>query len=141
MQEGDIRYDHILLAMVDEVGERLGRTFADFMLFGFSGGGHFAHRFFYLHPQRLSAVSIGAPGAVTLIDDQRDYWVGTRDLAARFGTAIDLPAMRKGCRAARGRRGGISRRGDQLPARQPQLHGRHQRHRAHPGRAQHGAAA
>jgi pimeloyl-ACP methyl ester carboxylesterase len=65
------------------------------MLFGFSGGGHFAHRFFYLHPKRLSAVSIGSPGAVTLIDDQRDYWVGTRDLQARFGVGIDLPAMRK----------------------------------------------
>lgn len=95
MQEGDIRYDHILLAMVDEVGERLGREFADFMLFGFSGGGHFAHRFFYLHPKRLSAVSIGAPGSVTLIDDAHDYWVGTRNLEALFGIALDLPAMRK----------------------------------------------
>jgi poly(3-hydroxybutyrate) depolymerase len=95
MQEADIRYDHVLLAMVDEAGERLGRVFADFMLFGFSGGGHFVHRFFYLHPQRLSAVSIGSPGAVTLIDDRRDYWVGTRDLEQRFGIAIDLPAMRK----------------------------------------------
>jgi poly(3-hydroxybutyrate) depolymerase len=95
MQEADIRYDHVLLAMVDEAGERLGRVFADLMLFGFSGGGHFAHRFFYLHPQRLSAVSIGSPGAVTLIDDRRDYWVGTRDLEQRFGIAIDLPAMRK----------------------------------------------
>ncbi len=60
--EGDIRYDHVLLAMVKEVGDRLDRTFERFMLFGFSGGGHFAHLFFYLHPDRLLAVSIGAPG-------------------------------------------------------------------------------
>lgn len=95
LQEGDIRYDQVLLAMVEEAGARLGMLFAQFMLFGFSGGGHFAHRFFYLHPQRLSAVSIGAPGAVTLIDDGRDFWVGTRDLQARFGCALNLPAMRQ----------------------------------------------
>jgi len=94
LKEGDIRYDHILLAMVEEAGARLGREFPKFMLFGFSGGGHFAHRFFYLHPHRLSAVSIGSPGAVTLIDDTKDYWVGTRNLPEIFGTAIDLPAMR-----------------------------------------------
>ncbi len=95
MKEGDIRYDHVLLAMVEEVGERLDRSFEKFMLFGFSGGGHFAHRFFYLHPKRLSAVSIGSPGAVTLIDGSRDYWVGTRDLEKQFGIALDLPAMRE----------------------------------------------
>jgi poly(3-hydroxybutyrate) depolymerase len=95
LQEGDIRYDLVLLAMIAEAGARLGTEFARFMLFGFSGGGHFAHRFFYLHPDRLAAVSIGAPGAVTLIDDSRPYWVGTADLAARFGIALDLPALRR----------------------------------------------
>lgn len=30
---------------------------------GTHGGGHFAHRFFCLHPHRLRAVSIGATGA------------------------------------------------------------------------------
>ncbi|MCC7271916.1 MAG: alpha/beta hydrolase, partial [Alphaproteobacteria bacterium] len=95
LREGDIRYDEVLLAMVDEVGERLGTRFDRFMMFGFSGGGHFAHRFFYLHPRRLLAVSIGAPGAVTLIDPTRDYWVGTRNLKDVFGIAPDLPAMRE----------------------------------------------
>ena len=95
LREGDIRYDLVLLAMIEEAGTRLGTSFGRFMLFGFSGGGHFAHRFFYLHPQRLRAVSIGSPGAVTLIDDQRDYWVGTRNFAELFGTPLDLPAMRE----------------------------------------------
>ena len=94
LQESDVRYDQVLLAMVDEVGALLGTRFGRFMLFGYSGGGHFAHRFFYLHPERLHAVSIGAPGSVTLLDDERDWWVGTRDLKARFGRAIDLDAMR-----------------------------------------------
>ncbi len=95
MREGDIRYDRVLLAMVDEVAGRLGRPFERFMMFGFSGGGHFVHRFFYLHPRRLMAASIGAPGAVTLLDPTRDFWVGTRNLKALFGVEIDLDAMRE----------------------------------------------
>jgi poly(3-hydroxybutyrate) depolymerase len=95
LQEGGVRYDEILLSMVDEAGALLGTRFGRFLLFGYSGGGHFVHRFFYLHPERLRAVSIGAPGSVTLIDDSRDWWVGTRDLRARFGRDIDLDAMRQ----------------------------------------------
>jgi poly(3-hydroxybutyrate) depolymerase len=95
MREGAIRYDEILLAMVDEVAETYGLRFDRFALFGYSGGGHFAHRFLMLQPQRLWAVSIGAPGSVTLLDPSRDWWVGTRNMAELFGTAPDLEAMRK----------------------------------------------
>ena len=95
MREGDIRYDEILLAMVDEVSQKLGARFDRFMMFGFSGGGHFVHRFLYLHPNRLLAASIGAPGAVTLIDPTRDFWVGTRNLKELFGIDLDLDAMRQ----------------------------------------------
>ncbi len=91
----DIRFDHVLLAMIDEVAA-LYRIEADrFLLHGFSGGGHFAHRFFYLHPERLLGVSIGAPGMVTLLDRERDWWVGVRDLETRFGKALDEDAMRQ----------------------------------------------
>lgn len=90
-----IRYDHVLLAMIDEVA-RIYRLQADrFLMHGFSGGGHYAHRFFYLHPQRLLGVSIGAPGVVTLLDEDHDWWVGVRDLEARFGVPLDIPAMRE----------------------------------------------
>jgi pimeloyl-ACP methyl ester carboxylesterase len=95
MREGAIRYDQVLLAMVDEVGQRYGLAFERFGLFGYSGGGHFAHRFLMLQPQRLWAVSIGAPGSVTLLDPARDWWVGTRDMADLFGVAPDIEAMRK----------------------------------------------
>ena len=95
MVEGDIRYDRVLLDMVAEVGAKYGRRFDRFALFGYSGGGHFAHRFLMLHPDRLWAVSIGAPGSVTLLDPTRDWWVGTRDVEARFGVAVDPAAMAK----------------------------------------------
>ncbi len=93
--EGDIRYDEVLLAMVEEVGARYGLDVERFALFGYSGGGHFTHRFLMLHPDRLWAASIGAPGSVTLLDRERDWWVGIRNVRERFGIEIDVAAMRE----------------------------------------------
>lgn len=93
--EGDMRYDLLLLAMIADLEEASGHRFGRFHLFGFSGGGQFAHRFFYVHPERLASVSIGAPGAVTRIDPTRGWWFGTRHLEAVFGKPLDLDAMRQ----------------------------------------------
>src|SRR5690606_39266483 len=68
IRHGGIDYDRVLLGMVAEVAARYRLAGERFYLHGFSGGGHFAHRFLYLHPERLAGVSIGAPGIVTLID-------------------------------------------------------------------------
>lgn len=95
LKEGDIRYDEVLLAMVDEVAQTLSTTFDRFSLFGYSGGGHFANRFYYLHPERLRSVSIGAPGSVTLLDDSREWWVGTGGIEAVFGKSLNLAALRE----------------------------------------------
>ena len=93
--EADIRYDQILLDMVAEVGRKFDCDFSRFALFGYSGGGQFANRFALLHPERLWAVSIGAPGSVTLIDPERGWWVGTQDFAERFGKPMDLAVLRQ----------------------------------------------
>lgn len=93
MQEGEIRYDLLLLQMVEEVAEKYGQDWSRFAMFGFSGGGHFTHRFAILHPQKLWAASIGAPGSVTLLDPTRDWWVGIRDIGARFGIEFDGAAL------------------------------------------------
>ena len=95
MREGNLRYDHILLAIVEEVSERYGIAFDRFGLFGYSGGGHFTHRFLMLQPHKLWAASIGAPGSVTLLDPSRDWWVGTRNFAELFGQELDIPAMKQ----------------------------------------------
>lgn len=89
------RYDLVLLSMIDEVAAKYRLRDHRFLLYGFSGGGHFAHRFFYLHPHRLLGVSIGAPGVVTLLDDKNDWWVGVRDVLPRFGIKMNLRAMRR----------------------------------------------
>lgn len=88
-------YDRVLLDMVDAVGERFGCARERFFLFGFSGGAQFAHRFLYAHPERLHAISIAAPGMVTLIDPDRPAWVGTGGLATLCGNDLDLDQVRR----------------------------------------------
>ncbi len=88
-----LRFDRLLLQMIDEVADLYRVDTSRFLLHGFSGGGHFAHRFFYLHPDRLLGVSIGAPGVVTLLDPKRDWWIGVRGLEERFGRSLDLDRM------------------------------------------------
>jgi pimeloyl-ACP methyl ester carboxylesterase len=90
---GDLRYDRVLLAMLDEVQAVYGARTSRFLLFGFSGGAHFAHRFLLLHPGRLLAVSIAAPGAVTLLDGRRDWPAGIRGIDRLFGADPDLPQL------------------------------------------------
>ncbi|MEZ4520294.1 MAG: hypothetical protein R3A46_01445 [Thermomicrobiales bacterium] len=91
----DMRFDLILLAMIDEIGETYRIDAERFLLQGFSGGGHFTHRFFYLHPQRLMAASIGAPGMVTLLDVSKPWWVGVGNLKEELGIDLDIDAMRR----------------------------------------------
>ncbi len=91
-----IEYDRVLLAMVEEAARVYPIDPARFLLHGFSGGGQFAHRFFYLHPERCRAVSVGAPGNVTVLDERRSWWVGTGGMGRLVGReSIDLAAMRR----------------------------------------------
>ena len=92
---GDLRYDRVLLAMVDEVEARFGVNGCRFLLHGFSGGGHFVHRFFYLHAARIRALSVGAPGMVTLLDQALDWHCGIRGMEDRFDARIAWEDMRE----------------------------------------------
>ena len=90
----DIRYDQILLGMLDEISGRYAVNVDRFMLGGFSGGAQFAHRFAYFHAERLSALSLAAPGRVTLLDESLDWWSGVRDAEQLVGRALDIAALR-----------------------------------------------
>ncbi|MCR6483061.1 alpha/beta hydrolase [Amycolatopsis sp. OK19-0408] len=90
----DVRFDRVLLDIVDEVAQRYRVDAGRFALHGFSGGGQFVHRFAYLHARRLSALSVGAPGRVTRINPDVPWWPGTADLRERFGVDLDLEALR-----------------------------------------------
>ena len=81
-----LRSDIALLEILDEVAARWPGIATDkvFMM-GFSGGGQFVHRFMYLHPERLHAVSIGAPGRVTYLDSELRWPKGIQDVEEMFG--------------------------------------------------------
>lgn len=89
-----IRFDLLLLDMIEEISGAFPVDGRRFLLHGFSGGGHFAHRFLYLHPERLLGCSIGAPGRITMLDPAQDWWLGTKGMAERFGKEIDLSQIR-----------------------------------------------
>jgi hypothetical protein len=90
-----IRYDLVLLDMIAEIAGVYRVETDKVLMHGFSGGGQFVHRFYYLHPERLLAVSIGAPGTVTLPKDDADWWVGTRRMEEIFGRSFNSEAMRQ----------------------------------------------
>lgn len=89
-----IRYDLLLISMLAEVEHYYGIRWRRRVMHGFSGGGQFTHRFMYLHANILTAVSVGGPGKVTLLDNKRTWWVGTADVEERFGRRINIDALK-----------------------------------------------
>lgn len=75
-----IDYGQILLQMVGFVTREWGGIEdGRFGLSGFSGGAQFAHRFWYLHPDRVASLAVAAPGAVTLLDFDTPWPRGVQD--------------------------------------------------------------
>jgi pimeloyl-ACP methyl ester carboxylesterase len=92
---GPVRYDLRLLRIVDEVARRYGLATKRFDLFGYSAGGQFAHRFLYVHPERLRAVAVGAPGTVTLPTTDDVWPTGVANLAELTGRGYALAEVRR----------------------------------------------
>ncbi len=63
----------VLEAMVEEVGKLTGAKTDRFYLFGYSGGGQFAHRYAMAHPERVGAYAVGAAGWYTFPDFRLTY--------------------------------------------------------------------
>jgi pimeloyl-ACP methyl ester carboxylesterase len=95
LHEGDVRHDLLLEDMVDDALARTRCTQRRLLLHGYSGGAQFAHRYALLHPGRLQAVVVGAPGEVTLLDAERPWWGGVADTRERFGLAVNAAALRR----------------------------------------------
>ena len=93
-EDAGLRYDQVLLDILEEVSARwpaieTSRIF----LTGFSGGGQFAHRFAYLHPDRLLALGVGAPGSATSLDYSKPWPHGTQDIQEIFGLRVDAALL------------------------------------------------
>lgn len=88
-----IRFDLVLLGILEQVRFRWNARVDTVLLCGHSGGGQFAHRFLYLHPERLAAVAVSAPGSVTVLDHSLPWPAGIGDTRQRFGITVDPAAV------------------------------------------------
>lgn len=96
LSDQGVRYDQVLLSMIDDVKKRYPGVKTDkFFLFGHSGGGQFTNRFLYVHPERLYAAAIGAPGRPTYLNQDEDYYWGIRDFKKYFDKEPDLDEIKK----------------------------------------------
>ncbi|SMD25309.1 alpha/beta fold hydrolase [Kibdelosporangium aridum] len=93
MDARGIRFDLVLLDILEQVRLRWNADVDPVLLCGHSGGGQFAHRFLYLHPDRVAAVAVSAPGSVTLLDDSLAWPEGIGDTRQRFAITVDLEAV------------------------------------------------
>lgn len=73
-ERADLALDRILAEAGRLTGGRTDRIY----LFGYSGGGQFAHRYAMAYPDRVAAVAIGAPGWYTFPEGTLAYPRGLR---------------------------------------------------------------
>jgi len=94
------RLDLQLIAMVEDAINRLDEREIDFeetiLMWGFSASGMFANRFTALHPERVKAAAIGAPGGwpIAPVTEYKgvelDYPTGIADLFQLVGYSFDV---------------------------------------------------
>lgn len=82
------RPERALEQIVAEVRGLIGATNNKILLFGYSGGGQFAHRYAMAYPAKVAGLAVGAAGWYTFPDSQLDYPLGTRRASRLLG--IDL---------------------------------------------------
>ena len=96
------RIDLQLIAMIDYARAKLAesgiQTDAKILIQGFSASGMFANRFAILHPDRVKAATIGAPGGWPIApianfeEKELSYPVGVADLESLTGISFDSSA-------------------------------------------------
>ena len=73
-ERADLKLNQILA----ETGSRFDLDSNRFHLFGYSGGGQFAHRYAMAHPERILSLAVGAAGWYTFPDPEITYPRGIR---------------------------------------------------------------
>lgn len=85
LHSSSLRSDLALLSILDEIAYTWpGIETAKVFLMGFSAGGQFANRFLYLYPERLHAISVGAPGQITTLNYDQDWPKGVANVTDLF---------------------------------------------------------
>ena len=83
------RVDLLLHAFLAEVGSLTGADVTQFRMFGFSGGAQFVHRYAMVHPQRVLAAVVAAPGWYTFPDTKQRYPFGVRPVRTMPGVQFN----------------------------------------------------
>ena len=88
----NIAADHALLTVLDDAARRFEiAAAAEVLLFGYSGGAQFAHRFSLAHPGRVSRQALAAAGFYTMPDTASPYPYGLAP-GKRFGS-LDMTGL------------------------------------------------
>jgi len=89
------RADTALIDILDDAAAYAGIQTRQVALFGFSGGAQFAHRFTFLHPDRVNACVCVAAGWYTFPDPRRQFPRGmaTHPLAEGFFDAERISSI------------------------------------------------
>ncbi len=83
------RVDLLLHTILAEVGSLTGADVTQFRIFGFSGGAQFVHRYVMVHPQRVLAAVVAAPGWYTFPDSKQRYPFGVRPVRTMPGVQFN----------------------------------------------------
>lgn len=83
------RADLALQGVLREVGTETGADIRNVRIFGYSGGGQFAHRYVMAHPESVTACAIGAAGWFTFPDHSVTYPWGILSDSTLTGSSFD----------------------------------------------------
>ncbi|HZM17574.1 MAG TPA: hypothetical protein VFE28_16390 [Candidatus Krumholzibacteria bacterium] len=83
------RADVTLDAIIEEAGWLTGASTAQIYLFGYSGGGQFAHRYALAHPHRVARAVVAAAGWYTFPDPRTRFPYGIRRSRELRGVRFD----------------------------------------------------
>jgi dienelactone hydrolase len=78
-KSGQVRADHALLALLDDLAAEHGLAIDRFALFGFSGGAQMAHRFAMFHPGRVKRLCVVSAGWYCMPHTDIAYPLGIGD--------------------------------------------------------------
>lgn len=91
---GGADYLTVMDQILAEALTRLPAVPRQIWLFGFSGGAQFAQRYALFRAGQLDGLILAAPGGVTLLRNDVDWWPGLYGAAQAVGLEPDLEALR-----------------------------------------------
>lgn len=74
------RSDELLDSIIDDVRIQTGNKAEKFLLFGYSAGAQFAHRYALCHPEKLSKLAFCSPGYYTWLDSKTKFPFGLESM-------------------------------------------------------------